>query len=381
MTTALDVRTTKAGCKPALRHSVALRPEKIHRRSRPLGRRFFASICEWIWAVVYGLIRAVNEFFTVLAAVMPVFGIMAIGVLLRQRGWLALSAEPSLLRVCVNLLLPALIFDSVLGNAALRRPENLLLPPLVGFGMAAVGYGLSLLAGRLADLAPGTQTRSFGFTAGLQNYGYLAIPLSVMLFDPATTGVLFIHNVGAELSLWTLGLAVLTGEGFTGGWRKVINAPLVALFLAVILNALGAWVTPPEPVFYCGRMLVTAMHLLGQCAIPLALLLIGGVVADHLAEIRSPDMGRVIVTAVVVRLGVMPALFLLLARYLPCSWELKQVIILQGAMTAAVLPIALTRHYRGDTRTALQVGLGTSVAGLITVPLWIRLGLYLVKPG
>jgi hypothetical protein len=29
----------------------------------------------------------------------------------------------------------------------------------------------------------------------------------------------------------------------------------------------------------------------------------------------------------------------------------------------------------------LQVALGTSLAGLVTVPLWIRLGLYLIKPG
>jgi predicted permease len=43
-------------------------------------------------------------------------------------------------------------------------------------------------------------------------------------------------------------------------------------------------------------------------------------------------------------------------------------------MPAAVLPIALTKHYHGDTRVALQSALGTSVLGLLTVPLWIRLG-------
>jgi predicted permease len=306
---------------------------------------------------------------------------MGIGLLLRRRGWLAQAAEPSLLRICINLLLPALIFDSVLGNAALRRPENLLLPPVIGAVMVAIGYGMAWLAASLAGLTPGRQRRSFAFLAGLQNYSYLTIPLSLMLFDPATTGVLFIHNVGVEATLWTLGLAVLTGESFAGGWRKIFNAPVIALLLAVTLNTLGAWVKPPGVVLYFGGLLVTTLHLLGQCAIPLALLLIGGIVADHLAEIRGPGMARVISTAVVVRLGLMPVLFLLLAKYLPCSLELKRVLILQGAMPTAVLPIALTRHYQGDTRTALQVALGTSLAGLVTVPLWIRLGLYLIKPG
>ncbi len=40
------------------------------------------------------------------------------------------------------------------------------------------------------------------------------------------------------------------------------------------------------------------------------------------------------------------------------------VIAAEGVMTSAVLPIALTKHYGGDPRTALQVVLGASLAGL-----------------
>ena len=63
-----------------------------------------------------------NEFLTVLTAVLPVFGIMGVGFWLRRMGWLSADADQSLMRLTINLLLPSLIFDSVLGNAALRRP-------------------------------------------------------------------------------------------------------------------------------------------------------------------------------------------------------------------------------------------------------------------
>jgi predicted permease len=79
-------------------------------------------------------------------------------------------------------------------------------------------------------------------------------------------------------------------------------------------------------------------------------------------------------TAIAVRLVIMPLLFALLARYLPCSLELKRVIVVQGAMSSAVLPVALTKHYGGDARTAVQAVLATSVVGLATIPLWIRWG-------
>jgi malate permease and related proteins len=315
----------------------------------------------------------VNEFLTVLTAVLPVFGVMGIGLWLRRRGWLTADADASLMRLCINLLLPALIFGSVLGNPALRQPENLLLPPLVGFAMVAVGIGLSRMFARAAGLQTKSEQRTFAFLAGLQNYAYLVIPLCFSLFDTRTTGVLFVHNVGTEMAMWILGVATLTG-GFAGGWKKILNAPLAALLLALALNFLGTVFTPPAPLVFVGNVLLTGIHWFGQSAIPLALLLIGAIVADHFDEVRGGNLFRVVAVAALVRIGLLPVLFLLLAKYLPCSLELKRVLVLQGAMPSAVLPIVITKHYGGDARTALQVALGTSVIGLATIPLWIHFG-------
>jgi predicted permease len=320
----------------------------------------------------------VNELLTVLTAVLPVFAIMGFGLWLRRRGWLSADADASLMRVTINLLLPSLIFDSVLGNAALRRPENLLLPPLVGFGMVAVGVGVAWLFAGAAGLQTKPEQRTFAFLTGLQNYAYLTIPLCFTLFDSGTTGVLFVHNVGTETAMWTLGVALLAGRGPAGGWKKIINAPLAALLLALALNFLGIIFTPPAPVALAGKIILTVIQWFGQSAIPLALLLIGAIVADHLDEARGGRAVRVVTVAALVRLGVMPILFLLLAKFLPCSIELKRVLILQGAMPAAVLPIVLAKHYGGDARTAVQVALGTSLLGLVTIPLWIRLGEYVI---
>ena len=110
----------------------------------------------------------------------------------------------------------------------------------------------------------------------------------------------------------------------------------------------------------------------------MALILIGAIVTDHLHEFHSASGWRVIGTAVLLRIGVLPVLFLLLAKYLPASVELKRVMVLQAAMPAAVFPIILARHYQGDPPTALRVVIGTSVVGLVTIPLWIRFGMHFV---
>jgi len=315
-----------------------------------------------------------NASWTVLGAVLPVFGIMVVGFFLRRFQWLTAEADQSLLRVCVNLLLPALIFESVLGNQALNRPENLLLPPLIGVAMVLVGIGLAWLAARVAGLDNANERRTFALTTGLQNYAYIPLPLCILLYDPGTVGVLLVHNVGVEITLWTVGVAVLSGRRFNGGWRQIISPPLLALMLALLLNGLGHFISLPGQSAVPGKVIMTGVHWLGQCAIPVALLMIGAIVADHLPELRGGPFVRVVTVSVVLRLLVMPFLFVLLAKYLPCPVELKRVIVIEGAMSSAVLPVALAKHYGGDSRTALQVVMGTSLAGLVTMPLWIQLG-------
>lgn len=319
-----------------------------------------------------------NEFWTVVSAILPVFALMLAGFILRRLRWLTAEADQSLLRICVNLLLPCLIFESVLGNAALKRAENLFWPPLIAFVTVLSGIGISWVVAKLCGVAEPVSRRTFALTAGLQNYGYIPIPLCILLFDPGTLGVLLVHNVGVEIVLWTVGMAVLSGSGFRGGWRQILNPPMVALALALLLNLSGA-VLESARSSVAGVSVMTGIHWLGQCAIPMALLLIGATVADHLADLAGGRTARVISSALFVRFVLMPPLFILLARWLPCSVEMKRVIVVQGAMSSAVLPIALARHYGGDTRVALQVVLGTSVAGLLAMPLWIRIGMHLAR--
>jgi malate permease and related proteins len=135
-----------------------------------------------------------------------------------------------------------------------------------------------------------------------------------------------------------------------------------------LLNALGWNANVPEVV-------TTGMHWLGGCAIPLALILIGAIMADHLNEFHSAQGWRVISAAVLLRIGLLPVLFLVLAKYLPMTVEHQRVLVLEGAMPTAVFPVVLAKLYDGHPPTAMRAVLSTAVVSLVTIPLWIRLGM------
>ena len=81
-----------------------------------------------------------------------------------------------------------------------------------------------------------------------------------------------------------------------------------------------------------------AIHLLGQCAIPIALLLI-----ERFHDIARKESIitriQIPVTASVLRLAIIPAFMLLLAWALPFSAELKQVLMVQRPCLAVSSPL------------------------------------------
>ncbi|HWD20638.1 MAG TPA: AEC family transporter [Verrucomicrobiae bacterium] len=315
-----------------------------------------------------------NQVFLLGGAVIPVFAVIVAGALVRRLRWLSEEADQSLLRLCINLLVPALILDSVLGNAKLRQLDNLLLPPLVGFMASTAGIGLAWLVAPLSGAADSASRRTFAVTAGLQNYTYYALPLTALLFGAGTVGVLFVHNLGVEIVLWTVAVTVLSAQGIGQSWRGILNAPIIAILCSVALNLLQPHFALLQRALAPGGLLLNTAHTLGQCAIPLALLVTGAIIADYLPEIHHGPSLRIIAASLVMRFGLAPILYLLIAKYLPCSIDLKRVLLVQGAMPSAMFSIVLSRRYGGDSRVAIQIVLATTIASLLLIPIWLRLG-------
>ena len=300
--------------------------------------------------------------------ILPVFAMIALGVGLRRLQWITEAGEDSLFNLVVRVTLPCLIFESVVANPALREPGNLLLAPLLGFGLTLLSMLVGWYAARALGLTIGHGLRTFALAVGLTNYGYLPLPLMDAMFGPESRAVLLVHNVGVEAAIWTGGVLVVTGLSPLAGWRKLINAPVLALAFALVVNLSGAGAHVPA-------VLMTLVHALALCAIPLGLVMSGASLQPHLDDPRQLVDRRVTLTAWLLRLGVLPFIYLLTARYLPGSVELKRVLVVQAAMPSAVVSIIVARIYGGQPLVAVQIILGTTALAVFTIPFWIRFGL------
>ena len=309
-----------------------------------------------------------HDTLSLLALVTPVFLLMAAGFGLRKARVLNQHADESLLGVIVKLLVPCLAWDVIIGNPVFDHPKNLLLPPIFGFLSIALGLGVCIVGARLFRLGDKNVCRTFAHVAGIQNYGYLALPICQAVFDRDTVGMLFAFNLGVEIAFWTLGIATLTGKTHPQEWLKAINPPIIAIVSALTFNALGAGHWLPAPLH-------TAIHMLGVCAVPLGLTITGAILADY-ATVSTLTAGwKTIAAANLLRCGLLPLIILGVAYALPLDSTLKSILVLQAAMPAAVFPLVTARLHGGDMPTALGVVVGTCLLGLVTIPLWLTFGL------
>jgi predicted permease len=171
------------------------------------------------------------------------------------------------------------------------------------------------------------------------------------------------------VAIWVVGVLVLSGRSLRTGWRKMLSAPVWALIVSVAVNLTGLGGHVPA-------VLAGVIQALAACAIPFGLILSGAVLAEHLFQKSSALVdARTTIASVVLRLGMLTVLMLALARYGPFSPELKHVILVQAAMPAGFLPLVIVKHHGGHGLVAVRVVLATVVAGILLIPLWLRVGL------
>jgi predicted permease len=302
---------------------------------------------------------------TILLATLPVYITMMVGAGARRIGWMPREADPGIMNLAVRVLFPCLAFERIVGNPALNNGGQVLLNATLGFVMVAVSMWLCYVVTPLFGIKKGEGARTFALCTGLQNYGFVAIPVTEALFGKPLIGVLFTYTLGVELAMWTVGVGMLTGFS-KAPWRHAINPPVISILVSLVLHYAGVGPHVPD-------MIHVLLGQLGGCAIPLCVILIGGTIMDLIGEERFRL--NVAVATSVLRMFVLPFMFIAVGLWLPLSYEMKQVLCVQAAMPAAVFTVVLARHYGGHPATAVLVIVATTVVSLFTAPFAIGLAM------
>ena len=291
--------------------------------------------------------------------------LLLVGVVAVKTGIVDAETNRRLSRFAIVIPQSAIILSSAFNLQMEMTPGKVLGVIGVAFLMYALLTLLGLAVPALAR-AKEPDRGVFSFLILFGNVAYMGFPLVQALFGSDAVFYAALLNIPFNLLAYTLGVRLIGGSGAGGkmSWRQLVNPPMVASVLAVIIIFL--------PVKWPGP-LVEATSALGDMILPLSMIIIG----TSLGEMKLKDvLGDWRVYAVApVRLLVAPVLLWAVMGLFVKDTLLLNVITLVGATPSAAMAAMMAIQYGRSERLASQGVFITTVLSMATIPLvcWLLL--------
>ncbi len=314
-------------------------------------------------------------------ASLPVYLFFSIGFLLRKRGSLTLKDEKAITHLALDVAYPCLVFSNLMkyivvqGDEVLSSPIFCLQAMGCGFLEMSIGVLVAYVVARVLRLKIGRGLRTFVVSAGLQNYIFFVVPVLQMISlgsDDPSMGVLFVHNAGCEIFLWTLAVFLMSGDRENLRLGNLLRGPLIAVIgtLCLIWLGLGS--------FLAQAPILKTAEMLGAVASPICLIICGCSIYDLSRNFTWQP--RMLTAGMISRLLIAPMLIMLAAWALPVDPMIKRIMVIQGSIPSAVVSVVLAKRFGGIPELSTQLVLSTTVVSIVTFPLWLAVGDRYVTP-
>jgi malonate transporter len=303
----------------------------------------------------------------VLAALFPVFLLIAVGVLLRRY----LIAEDAhwvgLERLLYYVMFPALLIVTLVRADLSKVPVlavggTMLATVLV---MTALCFALKPVLARHLGMDGPAFTSLFQGVTRWQTF--IALPVAGNLFGDFGLALAAVAVIAMTPVLTVLSVSVLIryASSTTPGWDSVfvgvVKNPLIwACAAGIALNPVAAWIPKPIDVF---------VDALGRSSLALGLLILGA--ALRLGELIRPK--AITLATCALKLAVMPAIAVAIAFGLGVSGASLSVILCCTAVPTASNSYILARQLGGDAPLMAQIVTVQTMLAAVTMPIAIGL--------
>lgn len=285
--------------------------------------------------------------------------IMLLGYLCARIGITGPEFNQRVTPLMVKVLLPATILNSVLSVPDFSGRELLdyilVMTVMVALQMLPAWFLPRLMRTRSEDVGATRLVTAFG------NVGFVGLPVVAAIFGDEMVFFASLCNIPFNLALYSCSAAQLSPDGGRVRWQDVLNAPVIATLLSVVL--LLSRVHVPG-------VLADTISSVSGVTIPLSMLVIGTSLGGISVRSVLTDWRVYVVSAV--RLLVCPLLTWLVLRPFAAG-ALLGISVLMAACPSAMLVTALCLQYGRSDAFASKCIFLSAVLSAVTIPLLIWL--------
>ncbi|WP_417492750.1 AEC family transporter [Maricaulis sp.] len=299
----------------------------------------------------------------ILNALLPIFGVIAIGWLLRRSGLLPDNSWGPVSRLAYLGLSPALLFTAIArADLSSITLGPFLIAAVLGFlAMATIMLALKPLL-KIPD-----PTYTSVFQAVCRWNGMLILALGIALFgDQGEILVALVMVVSIPLvNMECVAALAVWGEGAAPNWRsilyRIITNPLI---LGSVAGGVVNLAHIPVPA-----ALIDTLTLMGQAALPLILLSVGA--GLNFTTLRARP--RLLALSVFLKLMIGPLVFYGVGKAMGLEGIPLTILLLTGSSPGAGSAYVLAQQMGGDAPYSAGDITASTLFCFVTIPFWLWL--------
>mgnify|MGYP001569791771 CR=1 FL=1 len=309
-----------------------------------------------------------QAFSTTLGSILELAFLGAIGFFIVRRHIVTDAGLKTLSDLVIGLFLPFFMFSEITKRFSFDLYPDWWVLPILSFLVTGVGYLCGLLAMPLDKKLSFYRGEFLGITS-FQNSGYLPLPLVATLLPKEMAQemyiLIFLFLLGFNMVIFSLGIMLLSPkQSKKFDLRHIFNGPVIATLLALLLVALKIGQHLPKAV-------ANPIEILGRCAIPLSILVVGGNLAVLQCKIVS--YVRPMIYGLVIKLALLPLIFIAFVYFVHPKPLVGLLLVLQAAMPPAALLSVISRAQKSEECLISQAIFYGHILSILTIPLFLAL--------
>lgn len=240
------------------------------------------------------------------------------------------------------------------------------------FGISFIMIGIMMpVAVLLSKLLTKDKYEQNIFTYGLafSNFGFVGNAVVQAVFPEIFLEyMIFVLPLWIMIYLWGVPVLLIGGSGdkqvLKDRLKAFVNPMFIGMLIGMIIGLSG---------FSVPKWLLSVVTVSGSCMSPVAMILTGVTVAE--ISLKKTFTSGKIYTASILRLLVIPGLFIALSKIVPMDGVVYACGLCALAMPLGMNTVVVPGAYGKDTSLAAGMAVVSHLLGCITIPLIFMLGL------
>ena len=306
------------------------------------------------------------DFFAVMANLVSLFALIAVGYIAVKSGVLKPEASAYFSTLLMKVTLPCTIFISLVqreyNSAFIHDSIIIIVAGLIGYTFML--YFSRLLSGifRVPDGYRGV----WAFLCTFNNSGFMGFPIALSLFGPEGLALSVMMNIAFNMTIYTLGALEIARDN-PGHDTEGLDMKSI-IFSGINIS------TVLSLIFYFGRIslphtIATPLNYLSGITTPLSMMIIG----MALAHSKASDIFRDVHawTSTAMRLLVYPVFWCLLLKVFPLGNNplVSAVFVLIMSMPGASVTVGMCEMYHGNMDFAAKIMFIQNILCMLSIPM------------